>query len=264
MAFTRINGNVTHFRAEGRDGAPAIVFINSLGSDLRIWGEIAPAFVERMHVIRYDKRGYGLSDLGSPEISIDDYAADLLALLETLNVKRVTVVGISLGGMIAQRLAAQCPETVAALILCATAAQIGKREMWDARIAAIRQSGVEGIADGAIDRWFSSAFRKTRRTDVAGWRNMLVRTPVEGYIAGCIATRDADLTEAASRIRAPTLCIAGGEDTATPPDLVRATASLIPGARFEVIQGAGHLPCIEQPARLVELIAAHLKDDCIV
>jgi pimeloyl-ACP methyl ester carboxylesterase len=105
-----------------------------------------------------------------------------------------------------------------------------------------------------IERWFSPEFSSSHAAEVAGWRNMLLHTPVAGYIGTCQALRDADLTQAAQSIHVPTLCLCGEKDGATPPDLVRSLSELIPGSAFELIQGAGHLPGIEAPDQVSELI----------
>jgi 3-oxoadipate enol-lactonase len=264
MAFARINDAVMHFRTEGRADGPAIVFINSLGTDFRIWQEVAPAFAEHMRVILYDKRGHGLSETVRPLHGIDDYVDDLVGLLDSLDVKRASLIGLSIGGMIAQRLAARAPEKVDALVLCDTAAKIGTLDMWAGRIRAVESHGIEPIADGISERWFTKSFREGKMAEHIGWRNMVVRTPVQGYIGACAAIRDADLTAETAAIKAPTLCVVGNQDGATPPDLVCATASLIAGARFSIISGAAHLPCIEQPSILIQLIADHLREARIV
>ena len=85
---------------------------------------------------------------------------------------------------------------------------------------------------------------------------MLIRQPAAGYAATCAAIRDADYTEAAKKIAVPAICIVGDQDGATPPDLVLSTAKLIPGCRYEVITGAGHIPCVEQPEMLTQIIRA--------
>jgi 3-oxoadipate enol-lactonase len=260
MAFARANGIVLHYQVQGRQDDPTIVFLNSLGSDLRIWQEVVPAFAERFRIVLYDKRGHGLSDAPSAPYTIDDHADDLLALLDRLGVRSATFVGLSVGGMIAQRLAVRTPERVEALVLCDTAAKIGTLEMWSERISAVELAGIGSIADRILDRWFTQSFRETRVEDFTGWKNMLVRTPAHGYAGTCASVRDADLTADAGRIKAPTLCVVGDQDGSTPPDLVRQTADLIPGARFEIIRDAGHIPCIEQPATLVALIDYHLRE----
>jgi 3-oxoadipate enol-lactonase len=260
MAFRRANGIVIHHKVLGPADGPALVFANSLGSDFRIWDEVAPAFADRYRVILYDKRGHGLSDAPPSPYSVDDHADDLLALLDGLKVENAAIVGLSVGGIIAQRMAVRVPERVRALVLCDTAAKIGSPEMWAARIEAVEQDGIASIADRIMERWFTAAFRETQVEAYTGWKNMLVRLPPDGYVGTCATIRDADLTVDAASIKAPTLCVVGDQDGSTPPDLVRATADLIPGATFEIIAEAGHLPCIEQPAILIQLIQNHLRE----
>jgi len=108
--------------------------------------------------------------------------------------------------------------------------------------------------------WFTEKLRSQRPDELLGWRNMLTRTPAAGYIAMCGALRDTDLTAAVARIATPTLAVAGDEDGSTPPAQVKASAERIPGARFELIAGAGHLPCIEQPVALAQLIDHHVTE----
>lgn len=260
MAFAQANGGVVHFADEGpRSGRP-IVFSNSLGTDFRIWDEIARPLTQFARVIRYDKRGHGLSELRPGSAAIADFALDLAALLDRLELRSATVVGLSIGGMIAQELSRLRPDVVGSLVLCDTAHRIGTADFWSARIAAIEAGGLDAIADGVLQRWFTARFRETRANELAGWRAMLTRTPEAGYTIACAAIRDADLTLAAKAIRAPTLCLVGEEDGSTPVQLVRDLASLIPGAKFEIVAEAGHIPCIEQPAVLRALVEAHWKE----
>ena len=260
MAFIRANGIVLHHQVVGPENAPPLVFANSLGSDFRIWQDIVPFFANRYRVVLYDKRGHGLSDAPSSPYTMDDHASDFLALMDHLAVRKAAVVGVSFGGMIAQRVAATAPSRVAALVLIGTAVKIGTPQSWAERIAAVQQSGIESVADGVMQRWFTPLFREQRPADWVGWRNMMVRTPAHGYAGTCAAIRDADLTEGAARISVPTLCIAGDQDGSTPPDLVRQTADLIPRAGFEIIEGAGHIPGIEQPDATAKLIEQQLRE----
>ncbi|MFO7921375.1 MAG: 3-oxoadipate enol-lactonase, partial [Nioella sp.] len=125
-------------------------------------------------------------------------------------------------------------------------------------IDAIEAGGLGATADAVMDRWFSPAFRAG--PDLALWRNMLVRTPVEGYLGCCHAIAGADLAASTCKLALPTLAIAGSADGASPPELVRATAAMIPGSRLAVIEGAGHLPCVEAPAAYAALLDTFLKD----
>jgi 3-oxoadipate enol-lactonase len=264
MAFARINGIVLHHQVVGPSDAPVLVFNNSLGTDFRIWQEIAPAFANRFRIVLYDKRGHGLSDAPPAPYTIDDHTSDLFALLDHLRIESAALVGLSVGGMIAQHAAVREPRRVKALVLCCTAAKIGSPDIWNQRIDAVERGELEAIADNILQRWFTPAFCETREEQLSGCRNMLVRMPPRGYAGTCAAIRDADLTLDAGRIAAPTLCIAGDQDGSTPADVVRNTAGLIPGARFEAIGECGHIPCIEQPEALIGLIQQHLQEAGLV
>ena len=250
MAFGLFNHQVLHFRDDNPRPARPMVFVNSLGTDLRIWDEMVAYFGNDFRILRYDLRGHGLSDAPPAPYSIDDHVADLAALLDARGIKGATIVGLSVGGMIAQALAARRPDLARLLVLCDTAHRIGTPDMWNARIAAIRRDGLAAIAEAVIERWFSIEFRTTRSADLAGHRNMLTRTPVEGYIGTCATLRDTDLTATTSRLMQATLCVVGEQDGATSPELVRSLSELIPNATFKIIPGAAHLPCIEQPKSL--------------
>lgn len=257
MGFIRANGAVVHYRDEGRrDGRP-IVLINALGSDLRIWDEVAALLARDFRVVRYDKRGHGLSDTVPGSAHMDDYARDLAGLLDALGIARATIVGLSIGGLIAQQLYREQPGLFASLVLSDTAAKIGDDASWDARISAIEGGGVEAVADGVLQRWFTADFRAKRAEELAGWRNMLVRTPKEGYLAACEALKRADLRPYAGAISVPTLCLVGDEDGSTPVPFVRELADNISGSRFEVIAGAGHIPAIEKPEATADLLARY-------
>ncbi|GAB4394082.1 MAG: 3-oxoadipate enol-lactonase [Kiloniellaceae bacterium] len=254
MDFRALNSVVLHVEDLGPEDRPALVFVNSLGTDFRIWDDVVVRLIERFRIVLYDKRGHGLSEEAEFPYSLDDHVDDLAALLDDLEIGKAIICGLSVGGLIAQGLAAARPELVAGLILCDTAHKIGTAEMWDQRMAAIEEGGIESIADAVLERWFTEEFRESDPIAMQGWYNMLTRTPEVGYLGTCAVLRDSDLTEQAKAIAVPTLCVVGEEDGATPPELVRAMADLIPGAGYEVIAGAGHLPCIEQPEVLAELI----------
>lgn len=254
MPFGLFNRQVLHFRDENPGQTRAFVFVNSLGSDFRIWDELIAHWAGEVRTLRYDLRGHGLSDAPPAPYAMDDHVADLAALLDAQGVKGGTIVGLSVGGMIAQALAARRPDLASRLVLCGTAHRIGTEETWNARIDAVRKGGIAAIADAVLERWFSAEFRRSRAADLAGYRNMLTRTPVEGYVGTCMALRDTDLSATTARLAQPTLCLVGEEDGATPPALVRSLSELIPNAGFKTIANAGHLPCVEQPKLLAGLI----------
>lgn len=245
-----------HLRIDGPADAPAVVFANSLGTDLRLWDAVLPLLPPGLRYVRYDKRGHGLSDIAGGRM-ITDHAEDAIAVILSLGAGPVVFVGLSIGGLIGQVVASQRPDLIRAMVLSNTAARLGTAESWQARIDAVNAHGLQHIADAVMERWFAAPFRGSPAC--APWRNMLLRTPPEGYIAACHALATADQTAATAALRLPTLVIAGAEDGASPPDLVQATAALIPDAAFHVIPGAGHLPCVETPAAWAAIVAPFLK-----
>lgn len=260
MQFVHINDIVIHYDIQrADDGKPVIVFINSLGTDSRIWHHELPKLAEDYTILTYDKRGHGLSGLGSPPYSIADHAADLAGLLDHLQLSQVIVCGLSVGGLIAQGLYASRPDLVKALIFSNTAHKIGTAESWAARIAAVETNGIGSILDAIMERWFTAPFRKPDNAAYQAYCNMLVRQPTFGYSGTCAAIRDADFTEAAKRIAVPVLCIVGREDGSTPPEVVKSLADLIPGARYEIIEGAAHIPCVEAPAAHAALVRGFIE-----
>ncbi|NKB96252.1 3-oxoadipate enol-lactonase [Ochrobactrum intermedium] len=202
MQFASVNDVVIHYdfqRAAAEK--PVLVFINSLGTDLRIWDEVRLRLGNDVSVLVYDKRGHGLSDIGNTPYTIELLAADLTALLDKLSIKRAIICGLSVGGLIAQGVVAARPDLVTGLVLSNTAHKIGTADMWDARIAAIRENGLASILDATMPRWFTPAYRHPDNPSYRAYCNMFVRQPLEGYAATCAALRDADLTQVAKRFR---------------------------------------------------------------
>lgn len=260
MKFVTLNNLTVHYQVEGTPDAKSLVFINSLGTDLRIWDDVVTHFSGNYSIVRYDKPGHGMSDTPSGKHTIHDHAETLLGLLDKLDITSAILIGISMGGQIAQDFTIQHPDRVQALVLCDTAAKLGSSEGWNQRIDGIKQKGMAGMATLILDRWFAPSYAQQHPADYAGYRNMLVRMPDDGYISACQALRDADMRDQVPTIQIPVLVICGAEDGATPPDVVQSLADALPQSQFEVVDGAGHLPCIEQPTVMTSLIEQFLKD----
>jgi 3-oxoadipate enol-lactonase len=256
MAFIEIGGVPLHYRHQ-RDAdstAPTLVCINSLGTDFRIWDAVVERLSPHFPILTYDKRGHGLSGLGPGLSSIGQHVDDLIGLLDALDIQDIVLCGLSIGGLISLGYLERRPRGARALILCDTAHQIGTAQIWNARIETVERDGIGSIADLVMKNWFTPDFHRLRPADLAGYRTMLVRQELAGYVGSCKAVRDADYTATAAALDLPTLCVVGDQDGSTPPALVRGTAELIPGARFDIIAGAGHIPCVEQPDALAALI----------
>jgi len=259
MKAITANSIVLHVADDGPKDGPALVFSNSLGTDFRIWDRVVSLLPAGLRIIRYDKRGHGLSTCTDAPYSIDDHTRDLADLLDGLGVRQATVVGLSVGGMIGQSLAGTRGDLVRGLVLADTAHKIGPPEVWQTRVDALEKGGIASLADAILERWFSADFRRHRLEELEIWRSMLCRTPLSGYLGTCHAIRDADLTEIAEALTLPVVCVVGSEDGATTPSMVKSTAELI-GADFVEIDGAGHLPCIEAPDVMAGVITGFLQE----
>jgi 3-oxoadipate enol-lactonase len=260
MAFAEIGGTVLHYELLGdADASRVLVFANSLGTDFRIWLPVFDELDDDLAILLYDKRGHGLSGLGKQPSTIEDHAQDVIDLCAYLDIKKAVFCGLSVGGVIAQSIWKLKPSLVEAMILCDTAHKIGTPEMWNSRIAAIEADGIASLSTPVLERWFTPNFFKNNKTELEGYRVMLERQSVAGYVGVCAALRDADFTESAKTIDVPVLCVVGDQDGSTPPDLVRELANLIPDADFEIIKGCGHIPCVEQPEALSRLINRFLS-----
>lgn len=257
MQSVQIGDIAIHYRyVPATGGAPVVVFINSLGTDLRIWDDVAARLGGQFGTLNYDKRGHGLSSVGATPYSIADHAADLAGLMDHIGISRAIVCGLSVGGQIAQELYFTRPDLVSALFISNSAAKIGEGNFWDQRIALISEKGLAATTEGVMERWFTAKFRVPGNSTYALARSMFERQSAEGYMATCAAIAAFDRRADAPKISVPVSVIVGSEDGATSPELVRNFAASIPGATFSIIEGAGHIPCMETPKPVADAIAA--------
>jgi 3-oxoadipate enol-lactonase len=275
MSFIDCRGSACFYRLFGRGATPgeaaakpALVFVNALGTDTHIWDPLIAALPKRVTslcpLLSYDQRGQGLSELGDAPHTVAALAADLDALLAQLGLGASVVCGLSLGGLVAQELAAKFPERVRALCLLATGLNIGAPELWSERIALVQERGLPALAPSVMERWFTPAFRERNPVEVAGYRTLFERNAPRGYIAALEALRAADLSQQTTALRVPTLVLAGEADTATPPPRVRELTRALPHARWALVPRAGHLLPVEQPGLVAQAITTFLEEFGVV
>ena len=247
-----------HAEVEGPAGAPVVLLAGSLGSTLQMWDTQVPALAERFRVVRYDARGHGRSPVPHGPYTLDDLVDDAVALLERLQVERAHVIGLSLGGMTALRMAAREPQRVDRLAVLCTAAHLPPATAWAERAALVREQGTAAVADAVVERWFTPALRERDPDVVEQMRRTIASTPADGYASCCTAIETMDIRSDLGAIRAPALAIAGADDPATPPEHLAAIASGIPGGRLLVLPHAAHLANVEQPTAVNAALLAHL------
>jgi 3-oxoadipate enol-lactonase len=255
-----INGIDTRYVLDNEGGGPWLTFIHQLGGDLSIWDQLAGYFRDDFTVLRYDVRGHGASGVPRSSFSIKDLAGDLAALLDALGAARTHLVGMSMGGMIAQQFALDHPERIATLTLADTTAATApeSRAVWDQRAAAVRRDGMAALVPATLGRWLTPDFQAAHPEAVEQIREVLQHTPPEGYALACEALREFDVHERLNEIRLPTLTVAGRHDTGTPPSATQAIANSIQGAQYELLEAA-HLAPVEESHRFAALLETFLE-----
>ena len=236
------------YRFDGPANAPVVMLANSILSDMSVWNANIAALSERYRVLRYDMRGNGQSGVTSAPYTVEALADDAVGLLDALGVERVHFIGLSLGGMVGQQLAARHPQRLLSLSLCDTASEQHDRAAWESRIATVRERGVQPLVDGTVQRWFTPAFVESSPQVIKRISAMIMATSVEGYVGCASAVRDVSQTELLAAIRTPTLVVVGRDDMSTTEVQSRQMHARIAGSEFVVIDQAAHLPNIEQAA----------------
>jgi 3-oxoadipate enol-lactonase len=246
-------------RFDGEPGAPVLLLSNSIGTDLHMWDGQVPALAEHFRVLRYDARGHGASDVPSGPYSLDRLGRDVVELLDALRLERVHVLGLSLGGMVAQWLGIHVPERVDRLVLANTAAHLGPPQQWDQPIADLLAApDMRATAEAFLHDWFPARMLDGDEV-VDGFRRTLLATRREGVAGSWAAVRDYDLRRTAALVRSPTLVLAGEHDTVTSAAHGREIASIVPGARYLELP-VMHMSNVEAPAEFVDAVVAFLSE----
>ncbi|MFW0795766.1 3-oxoadipate enol-lactonase [Gordonia sp. CPCC 205515] len=248
-----------HAVVTGREDAPAVVFSNSLGSTHRMWDAQLAAFSERFRVVRYDTRGHGESPVPQGPYTIDDLADDVIALLDRLGIEKAHIVGLSLGGATAQRLAIRNPDRVRNVGVLCTAAQFPPASAWTDRAATVRAEGTGAVAEAVVQRWFTAEYLEQNPESRKYHEDMVASTPAEGYASCCEVLAEMDLRADLGSIGAPVLAIAGTDDPATPPERLAAIAEAVPNGRLLVVEHSAHLANHEQPQIITPALIEHLE-----
>ena len=254
-----IDGVSTACRFDGLEGAPVVMFSNSLGADMTMWDAQAKTICDRFRVLRYDTRGHGLSQEPSSPFGMDDLAGDALAVMDHFDLDHVHFVGLSLGGMIGQTLGALHGDRLSSLTLCATASTMDP-SIWSARIAQVQSQGVGSLVETSLERWFTESFRTATPDVVAKIGAAFARTSDAGYIGCASAIRDMDLVPMLEKIAGPTLVVAGANDPSTPPAAGKVIADAVEGASLTVIDQAAHFLNVEQAAGFNDILLHFLGD----
>lgn len=254
-----------HYAEDGPADAPALVFSNSLATNLSMWQVQAQHFSDRFRVIRYDQRGHGTTAVPAGPYTFEQLANDAVALLDALDIPTAHFVGLSMGGMTALGLALDHADRIASIAACNCVAGYGPDgvKVWDERIAAVSETGLEPIIDATVERWFTPPTRAARPDDMAAVRTMIAATPVQGYLGCCGALKHLAYQDRLAGITLPTLFIAGTHDIGAPAAAMREMHARVAGSRYVELDAA-HVSNIERPAEfnaaLDEFLTAPTRD----
>jgi len=245
MPVIDADGCPINVQVEGPERAPVLMLSNSFGTTLAMWkGQVEP-FTKQFRLVRYDRRGHGKSGCPKGPYTMERLGRDVLAILDTLGIKKINWCGLSMGGMVGQWLGANAPERVDRLVLTNTSSYFPDKAAWNDRLKLVREKGVAAFAAANMERWFTKGFLERSPEAVAPIREMFAATQLEGYIACGEAVRDMDHRALLPKITAPTLVIAGRHDPATPLEANEYIKNQIPGAKLAVLDAA-HMSNVEQ------------------
>lgn len=243
------NGITFNCAVDGRDGAPWLVFSNSLATNLSMWDAQAAAFADRFRVLRYDQRGHGGTAAPAGPYSFAQLIADALALFDALDIARAHFVGLSMGGATALGLAELHPDRVDRVVICdspcmstpATARQ------WAERCALATSAGMAALVEPTLARWFPPEIYAARPVYLDRVGEMIRTTPVNGFIGGAAALSDHDYNGAVAGVRRPVLFLVGEKDGVTPAAM-KAMHQRLAGSSYVELSGAGHISNLDRPA----------------
>ena len=230
----------------------ALVLSGSIGSTTETWEPQLPALAA-FDLVALDHPGHGSAPAPAGPIELADLGRGVLAALDERGIARASVCGLSLGGAVGMWLAVNAPQRVDRLVLACTRAQFGEPHAWHERAATVRAHGMEAVVDTVLERWFTPGFR-----DRARWRAMMASVDPDGYARCCELLAGIDLRGDLGRIEAPTLVIAGAEDSTVSPEEIDQVVSGIPGARLLEIEGAAHIANVEQPRAFTDAVVGFL------
>lgn len=246
MPMIDADGCPIRVEVEGPDGAPALMLSNSLGTDLSMWNPQAKAFAEKFRLIRYDRRGHGRSGAPKGPYSMERLGRDALAVLDALKIEKTHWCGLSMGGMVGQWLGANAPQRMGRMILSNTACYYADKDIWNGRVKLLREKGLPAVVGGTMERWFTPGFRARAPQTIASMSEILLKTPLEGYIGCCEAIAAMDHREMLAKIKAPVLIIAGKVDPATTVEHAEFIRDRVAGSKLTVLDAA-HISNVEQP-----------------
>jgi 3-oxoadipate enol-lactonase len=250
---------VLNLQSQGVEGASWILLSHALGCDLSMYQEVAADLASEFHVLAYDHRDHGASQKSPGAYGISDLADDAADLIRAKCAGQpVIFVGVSMGGMTAQALAARHPSLVRGIVVANSAQHYSAegKALWQTRIDTVRAGGMAAISDGAMQRWFTPEFFAAHPDRVARAKQVLEACDAKAYERACQAVAALDTRKSNASIRCPALVLSGEHDLATPPALSDDIAAAMQASAFvkRASLATSHFSPIEQPHAFAQLV----------
>jgi 3-oxoadipate enol-lactonase len=257
----RVKANGLNFSTtiDGPEGAPWIVFSNSLCTTGAMWDAQAAALKSKYRVLRYDQRGHGGTDAPTGRYPFDTLVADAVALLDALGIKRAHFAGLSMGGATALGLAEQHPDRVDHIVVCDSPCMStpASSAQWEERIVVAQQQGMDALVEPTVTRWFPPETVAKNPPHLDTLRAMIRATPVNGFIGCSAALADHNYNAKVETVACPVLFMVGEKDGSAPAAMKQMHERL-KGSRYVELAGAGHISNMDRPAEFTRAIEAFL------
>lgn len=258
--FADLNG-VSHFYEETGDGE-RLIFIHGLGSSHEFWKKQVPALSQTHRVTTYDGRGSGKTEKPIGAYTIEDLAEDLRALLDHLGEERAIIVGLSMGGGVAQTFALAYPERVTALGLISTSSEFPEktRARFLAQAERVEREGMAPLVDSMIPRWFAPAFIEANPEQIASSRGLTLANDPRAFAARCRANAARDWAHRLPEITCPVLYVGGALDPADARHNASVFSASIPQLEMHIMDGVSHCLPLEAPDEFNSILQRFLSD----
>ncbi len=260
---TRANGIEINYEIHGKESAPWLVLSHSLACSVRMWDPQIAALKSDYRILAFDTRGHGATEAPQGAYTLEMLADDLFALLKHLKIEQTHFCGLSMGGMIGQTFALKYPGIFKTLALADTTSRYPAEAapVWMDRIKTAETKGMEPLAQGTLERWFTEPFRKNQPAVVDSVRKLILSTPVAGYAGCCHALPKIDVTARLKEIKCPILVIVGEQDPGTPVAMAQEIHAKAPGSKLVVLPSAAHIANLEQPEAFTRALRAFLSSN---
>jgi len=250
-----------HHRIDGRAG-PWVTFITGIANDLTMWDAQVAALERGCRILRYDLRGHGGSESTPGDYTIDTLVRDLRTLLDSAKVEKTYLVGLGLGGAIAQAFAIAHPDRLLGLVPCCCRARMVPdfAAMWHKLRDTVKQNGLESIVEPTVQRWFSEDFKAAHPEVLEKIRRMIRGTTLQGYLGVTAAFLGLSVEDRLGEIKVRTLYVSGAEDKlGGPPELMKQLSEQVKGARHVSVPKAAHIANIQNPEGFNQVLEGFLK-----